>query len=176
MRRRRFTAACTVKKNMKRNKKAALCRRGIPPLPGLEGCFSFLFSPPEGRVSAFSDSALLLIRISFKQKAAQNPPCSFSVSEQNDKPGYVVEWPSIHFCRRRQTLATYPKADGPPYAFCSVLLRMGFTCAPPVASRAVVSYTAFPPLRGCICCPARFISVALSLESPPPDVIWHPAL
>ena len=70
----------------------------------------------------------------------------FTFSEQNDKPGYVVEWPSIHFCRRRQTLATYPKADGPPYAFCSVLLRMGFTCAPSVTRRAVVSYTALPPL------------------------------
>ncbi len=71
----------------------------------------------------------------------------FMSSEQNDKPGYVVEWPSIYFCRRRQTLATYPKADGPPYAFCSVLLRMGFTYALPVTSQAVVSYTAFPPLR-----------------------------
>ena len=70
----------------------------------------------------------------------------FTFSEQNDKPGYVVEWPSIHFCRRRQTLATYPKADGPPYAFCSVLLRMRFTCALSVTSQAVVSYTAFPPL------------------------------
>ena len=30
--------------------------------------------------------------------------------------------------------------------FCLVLLRMGFTCAPSVTSRAVVSYTAFPPL------------------------------
>ena len=70
----------------------------------------------------------------------------FTFSEQNDKPGYVVEWPSIHFCRRRQTLATYPKADGPPYAFCSVLLRMGFTYALSVTSQAVVSYTAFPPL------------------------------
>jgi len=50
---------------------------------------------------------------------------------------------------------------------------MGFTCAPAVTSRAVVSYTALPPL------PAygrRYISVALSLESPPPDVIRHPAL
>ena len=70
----------------------------------------------------------------------------FTFSEQNDKPGYVVEWPSIHFCRRRQTLATYPKADGPPYAFCSVLLQVGFTCAPSVTRRAVVSYTALPPL------------------------------
>ena len=71
----------------------------------------------------------------------------FMSSEQNDKPGYVVEWPSIHFCRRRQTLATYPKADGPPYAFCSVLLRMGFTYALSVTSQAVVSYATFPPLR-----------------------------
>ncbi len=60
---------------------------------------------------------------------------------------------------------------GSHIAFCSVLLRMGFTCARSVATAAVVSYTAFPPL------PAysrRFISVALSLESPPPDVIRHP--
>ena len=31
-------------------------------------------------------------------------------------------------------------------AFFLVLLRMGFTCAPVVTNRAVVSYTAFPPL------------------------------
>ena len=31
-------------------------------------------------------------------------------------------------------------------AFCSVLLRMEFTCARPVTRTAVVSYTAFPPL------------------------------
>ncbi len=49
---------------------------------------------------------------------------------------------------------------------------MGFTCAPPVTRQAVVSYTAFPPLP-----PARrYISVALALESPPPDVIRHSAL
>ena len=39
-----------------------------------------------------------------------------------------------------------PEADGPPYASFSVLLRMGFTYAPPVAGRAVVSYTALPTL------------------------------
>ena len=130
-------------------------------------------------------------------------------------------------------------------AFVSVLLRMGFTCALRVTEQAVVSYTAFPPLRmqwgrhpaftpavlgmetflvhgirrisaPCLgvfhasaylpipfafclrrcfshvhisayadpptMCrmPAslhtRYISVALSLESPPPDVIRHPAL
>lgn len=42
---------------------------------------------------------------------------------------------------------------GRPIVFCLILLRMGFTCAPAVTGRAVVSYTAFPPLPyyyGCI--------------------------
>ena len=34
-------------------------------------------------------------------------------------------------------------------AFVLVLLRMGFTCAPVVTNRAVVSYTALPPLLLC---------------------------
>ena len=58
-------------------------------------------------------------------------------------------------------------------AFFSVLLRMEFTCARSVATAAVVSYTAFPPLPQQV---RRFISVALVWESPPPDVIRHPAL
>ena len=37
---------------------------------------------------------------------------------------------------------------GRSIALCLVLLRMGFTCAPPVTRRAVVSYTALPPLPG----------------------------
>ena len=36
--------------------------------------------------------------------------------------------------------------SGKSIAFFLVLLRMGFTCAPSVTRRAVVSYTAFPPL------------------------------
>ena len=43
-----------------------------------------------------------------------------------------------------------------------------------VTRETVVSYTAFPPLPGNF--PWRYLSVALSLESPPPDVIRHPAL
>ena len=39
-----------------------------------------------------------------------------------------------------------PKASGPRQCFASVLLRMGFTYAPPVTRKAVVSYTALPPL------------------------------
>ena len=58
-------------------------------------------------------------------------------------------------------------------AFFSVLLRMEFTCARSVTTAAVVSYTAFPPLPQQV---RRFISVALVWESPPPDVIRHPAL
>ncbi len=57
--------------------------------------------------------------------------------------------------------------------FYAVLLQMGFTYAPFVAKRAVSSYLTFPSLPSKTW---RFISVALSLESPPPDVIWHPTL
>ena len=39
-----------------------------------------------------------------------------------------------------------PETDGPPYVSFAVLLRMGFTYAPPVTGRAVVSCTALPPL------------------------------
>ena len=46
------------------------------------------------------------------------------------------------------TSSDLPKAGGPRQRFVSVLLRMGFTCAPAVTSRAVVSYTALPPLPG----------------------------
>ena len=38
--------------------------------------------------------------------------------------------------------------SGKSVAFYSVLLRMGFTYAPSVTGRAVVSYTALPPLPG----------------------------
>ena len=41
-----------------------------------------------------------------------------------------------------------PKAGGPRQSFVSVLLRMGFTCALSVTRKAVVSYTALPPLPG----------------------------
>ena len=46
----------------------------------------------------------------------------------------------------------------------------GVYMAPVVTNRTVVSYTAFPPLL----IAERFISVALSLELPPPAVSWHP--
>ena len=49
---------------------------------------------------------------------------------------------------------------------------MGFTLTLDVTTKAVVSYTAISPLP----LKGGLISVALSLESPPPDVIRHPAL
>ena len=39
-----------------------------------------------------------------------------------------------------------PESRRATLRFLLVLLRMGFTCALPVTSQAVVSYTAFPPL------------------------------
>ena len=83
---------------------------------------------------------------------------------------------------------------------CSVLLRMGFTCAPHVTARAVVSYTAFAPLpafaggifllhwpgsrlhrtlSGILPCEARtFLTCSLSSLQPRPsvhlrDVLYH---
>ena len=64
-------------------------------------------------------------------------------------------------------------------ALCSVLLRMGFTSALSVTRKAVSSYLTIPTLP--VLPPngdgyRRYISVALAWESPPPDVIRHPAL
>lgn len=54
-----------------------------------------------------------------------------------------------------------------------VLLRVGFTGTRDVTAAAVGSYPTFPSLPKRI---RRSISVALSLESPPPAVSRHPAL
>ena len=68
-------------------------------------------------------------------------------------------------------LATYPKerrADLIP-SFV-VLLRVGFTWPPSRQGAGEL----LPRLSILTCRCRRFISVALSLESPPPDVIRHP--
>ena len=54
-----------------------------------------------------------------------------------------------------------------------VLLRVGFTGTRDITAPAVGSYPTFPSLPGQAW---RSISVALSLESPPPAVSRHPAL
>ncbi len=87
----------------------------------------------------------------------------------------VLSWVIIYLILLLPTgLSDLPESTtGRRIAFCSVLLRMGFTCAFAVTGKAVGSYPAFPPLPAV---GGRFISVALAWESPPPDVIRHPAL
>ena len=63
-------------------------------------------------------------------------------------------------------------ATGSRIAEFLVLLRVGFTWPQYGTILAVGSYSTFPPLPH----KWRFISVALALESPLPDVIRHPAL
>ncbi len=63
--------------------------------------------------------------------------------------------------------------DGQPHGSLCGLASSGVYRAYPVTRIAVSSYLAFPPLP---VKDRRYISVALSLESPPPDVIRHPAL
>ena len=76
-----------------------------------------------------------------------------SYCKRSDKPGYVGAWTArmvIYLELLLPTVSSDPPENrsGKPIVFCLVLLRMGFTCAPLVTSRAVVSYTAFPPLPG----------------------------
>ena len=70
----------------------------------------------------------------------------FFIYKQDCKPGYVFQM--IIYLEQLLPAASsnLPKTNGPHYRLASVLLQMGFTCAPPVTSRAVVSYTAIPPL------------------------------
>ena len=65
-----------------------------------------------------------------------------------------------------------PESKDGQSTFLFGLASDGVYRAMSVTSHAVVSYTAFPPLHVSM----RFISVALSLKSPSPDVIRHPAL
>ena len=71
----------------------------------------------------------------------------FFIYKQDCKPGYVFQM--IIYLEQLLPAASsnLPKTNGPHYRLASVLLQMGFTCAPSVTREAVVSYTAFPPLR-----------------------------
>ena len=64
----------------------------------------------------------------------------------------VMSWTAIYpGCLLPDSSSDLPEADGPPLPRLAVLLQMGFTYAPPVTGRAVVSYTALPPLpAGCV--------------------------
>ena len=67
------------------------------------------------------------------------------INKRDDKPGYVADG---HLSRPAVTSRLKQPTWNWRAAICScaVLLRMGFTYAPSVAGRAVVSYTALPPL------------------------------
>ena len=74
--------------------------------------------------------------------------------EQHYKPGSVsdghLSWPYVTIRLQyplSQILRGQPESTaGNRIAFCSALLRVGFTSAPSVTRRAVVSYTTFPSL------------------------------
>lgn len=93
--------------------------------------------------------------------------------QANRKPSSVVDdhlsWTSVTSRLTRPTR----KHDGSPYRSLFGLAPDGVYMAFPVTREAVSSYLAFAPL------PIenwRYISVALSWESPPLDVIQHPTL
>ena len=101
-------------------------------------------------------------------------PDAIYIRESDDKPGYVVD---DHLSRPIVTNRFQQptrKHSGQLYCFLFGLASSGVYRALPVTSQAVSSYLAFPPLPGYSSW--RFISVALVWESPPPDVIRHPAL
>jgi len=60
------------------------------------------------------------------------------------------------------------------YYFCCTGLGVASTGCYPASCPVVVSYTAIPPSLSSTL--SSLFSVALALESPPPDVIRHPAL
>ena len=80
----------------------------------------------------------------------------------------------IYLERLLPAASSDPPGNESGQLICSLfgLASDGVYMATVVTNSTVVSYTAFPPLP----LTWRYISVALSLESPPPDVIRHPAL
>lgn len=122
--------------------------------------------PPGGSLRPASAGA--------KRSGTHHGPDPSFKYKRDDKPGYVADdhlsSPSV---ARRIQRPTWNRRAA--VCSCAVLLLVRFTCAPSVTGRAVVSYTALPPLPDRRTC-RRYISVALSLESPPPDVIRHHAL
>ena len=112
------------------------------------------------------------------EKRARRARCR--IGESVDKPGSVVDDHSsatgVTTCLKRPTRIHCGPQLTDSYL---VLLRVGFTIATPVTSRAVRSYRTFSPL------PNPFIemkksggilSAALSVGSRPPGVTWHSAL
>ena len=97
---------------------------------------------------------------------------SVSFFESVYKPSYVENGHLSRLPVTRKLQRPTLGHDGQPYNPMCGLASDGVYRASSVTRGAVSSYLAFPPLPE----NWRFISVALSLESPPPDVIRHPAL
>ncbi len=124
-----------------------------------------------------------------KPPACERPGAGFD--ELVDKPGSVVDDHSsataVTNCLKRPTRIHRGPRLKDSYL---VLLRVGFTIAAPVTSRAVRSYRTFSPLpnqkgvrplstvlkKGRTPFLGGFLSAALSVGSRPPGVTWHPAL
>ena len=97
--------------------------------------------------------------------------------KQDDKPGYVAYGHLSVSCRCRQAQATYLKtwraATLPSVRSCFGWGLHGIPCHQGIGSLLHCLFTlALASLR----IQGRYISVALSLRSPSPDVIRHPAL
>ena len=132
---------------------------------------------PYEKIKLYYKNPQLVIEQYGNKQAAVLQRGLLPVYEPADKPGYVLNGhlssPYVTVRIKRPTL----KHDGPPYRLMCGLASDGVYMAQPVTRLTVVSYTAVPPLPGADHAGSRrFISVALSLESPPPDVIRHPAL
>ena len=97
---------------------------------------------------------------------------SVSFFESVYKPSYVENGHLSRLPVTRKLQRPTLGHDGQPYNPMCGRASDGVYRASSVTRGAVSSYLAFPPLPE----NWRFISVALSLESPPPDVIRHPAL
>ena len=101
------------------------------------------------------------------------------------KPGSVPAlagdgWPFVWDVRCRTPRATYPKGDAETHPrpeaaglSYSVLLPVGFTLPRPSPGARCALTAPFHPYRQTSRCVGGLLSVALSLGSPPPDVIRH---
>ena len=106
-----------------------------------------------------------------KPPACERPGAGFD--KLVDKPGSVVDDHSsatvVTNCLKRPTRIHRGPRLKDSYL---VLLRVGFTIAAPVTSRAVRSYRTISPLPVAEAT-GGMLSVALSVGSRPPGVTWH---
>ena len=98
----------------------------------------------------------------------------FLVVSQACKPSSVEDDHLSRLVVAKQ-LQRFQRAGGPPYMLSFQSCTRWGLHSGQVAKPLVSSYLTFPPLRAATC-RSRYLSVALSLESPPPGITRHPAL